>query len=629
MPDVVGLAVAIVGVGPRGLAVLERLIAGERAAPGPRTVTVHVVDPFPPGAGRVWRTDQSPHLLMNTVAAQVTAYTDDSVTIAGPVEPGPSLYDWARRREAGPDPDTYPPRALYGRYLVDVFARVTARAPAHVRVRVHRARAVALDGDAGPQDLALDDGRRLTGLDAVVLCQGHVGTSPTSAEGDLAHRAREAGLWHVPPANPADVDLSEVAPGETVLLRGLGLAFFDHMALLTEGRGGVYERSDGRLVYRPSGDEPRLVAGSRRGVPHRARGRNQKGTSGRHVPRVVTPARIAELRRRVGGPLRFRADLWPLIAREVEAVHYAALLTGRGRDGAALADAYTAASTRAARDALLAGAGIAGTDRWDWARVARPHEGRVFADRADHRAWLLDHLRRDVRTARGGNVDDPVKAALDALRDIRNEVRVAVDHRGLAGSSHRDELYGWFTPLNAFLSIGPPPSRVEEMIALIEAGVLDVLGPEARVDVDPAAGVFAAGSRLGERVTSRVLVEARLPEPDLRRTNDPLLRYLLATGACAPHRVPDPDGPAHETGGLDVTERPQRLVDARGRVHPRRFALGVPTEAVRWATAVGIRPGTDSVTLADADAVARAVLALAPVGGSDLLPGTRVREAVR
>jgi hypothetical protein len=33
--------------------------------------------------------------------------------------------------------------------------------------------------------------------------------------------------------NPADVDLSVIAPGENVFLRGLGLNFFDYMALLT------------------------------------------------------------------------------------------------------------------------------------------------------------------------------------------------------------------------------------------------------------------------------------------------------------------------------------------------------------------------------------------------------------
>jgi uncharacterized NAD(P)/FAD-binding protein YdhS len=113
------------------------------------------------------------------------------------------------------------------------------------------------------------------------------------------------------------------------------------------------------------------------------------------------------------------------------------------------------------------------------------------------------------------------------------------------------------------------------------------------------------------RVTA--LVEARLPEPDLRRSADDLLAQLLKTGQCRPHTVN-----GYETGGLDVTQRPYRLIDRQGRAHERRFAFGVPTEGVHWVTAAGARPGVDSVTLSDADAVARAVLhAVVPGPGGD------------
>ncbi|SIL76589.1 Putative monooxygenase (salicylate/ hydroxybenzoate hydroxylase [Mycobacteroides abscessus subsp. abscessus] len=88
--------ICIIGAGPRGLAVLERLCANERHAPSADRIVVHVVDPYSPGAGSVWRTDQSWHLLMNTVASQITVFTDDSVAIDGPIEPGPTLYEWAQ-----------------------------------------------------------------------------------------------------------------------------------------------------------------------------------------------------------------------------------------------------------------------------------------------------------------------------------------------------------------------------------------------------------------------------------------------------------------------------------------------------------------------------------------------------
>ncbi|WP_281170349.1 FAD/NAD(P)-binding protein [Amycolatopsis nigrescens] len=630
---------AIVGAGPRGLSIVERLCAAERTAPSHPAVLVHVIDPAAPGAGAVWRTEQPRHLLMNTVACQITVYTDRSSQIDGPVEPGPSLFEWAKGLALlGPlgdyeqatlaearaiGPDDYPSRAFYGSYLRDAFRRVVARAPGHVEVAVHRSRAVALVDaygvPGGPQGIRLENGTRLNEVDAVVLAQGHLPARLTSRQQKTASLARTHRLIYLPPANPADLDLTGIEPGQTVLLRGLGLNFFDHMALFTEGRGGSYLREDGRLVYRPSGREPLLCASSRRGVPYQARGENEKGAFGRYFPRLLTPELIAGLRRQAedGERVRFATQLWPLITREVEGVYYSTLLAslGRGDERESFLDRYLGLSEVESAP-LLDEYRIDAADRWDWDRIARPYRGRVFTDRADFRSWLLAYLARDIDQARAGNLSGPLKAALDVLRDLRNEIRLAVDHGGLEGTSHRDELEGWYTPLNAYLSIGPPAARIEQMIALVEAGVLELTGPGTVIRIDPAGRDFVAESNLvpGPAVRSKVLIEARLPEPDLRRTGDPLLRHLLDTEQCTPYRVPGDCGISYETGGLAVTPRPNRLLDRRGRAHPRRFAYGVPTESVHWVTAAGIRPGVDSVTLGDSDAIARAVLALPQAG---------------
>ncbi|MDJ1134790.1 FAD/NAD(P)-binding protein [Streptomyces iconiensis] len=693
------LRVCLVGAGPRGLSVLERICAHERRSPSHSAVTVHVVDPYPPGAGKVWRTAQSPLLLMNTVASQVTVFTDGSVDMEGPVEPGPSLYEWVRARvraeraDASPDdtyggssggssegpsadagtdaaeatdaadavraearklgPDSYPSRALYGRYLEDVYRNVVAEAPAHLTVVEHRTSATALDdtreGPHRTQALTLADGTRLDGLDAVVLAQGHVPARPTEREEQLTREATDHGLTYVLPANPADLDLSAVAPGSPVLLRGLGLNFFDHLALLTVGRGGTFERSGGKLVYRASGREPRICAGSRRGIPYHARGENEKGAHGRYLPRLLRGGTVERLRARAAGGERvhFGADLWPLIAKEVESVYYETLLASRQEAGAdtAYGDThrfvrrYMAASGSEAERRVLDEWGIAAADRWDWDSIARPYGDRPFTDRASFNTWLLDHLAGDVTDARAGNVSGPLKAALDVLRDLRNEIRLAVDHGGLEGNSYRDDLQGWYTPLNAFLSIGPPVSRIEQLLALIDAGTVELMGPDLKIDTDTSTGTdsgtgtgtgtgigtgigtdtgtdtagpaFVATSRRvgGEPVRATVLIEARLPEPDIRRTADPLLRHLVATGQAVPYRIDGACGTSYETGGLAVTPRPYRTVDAHGHAHPRRFAYGVPTESVHWVTAAGIRPGVNSVTLGDSDAIARAVLA--------------------
>jgi uncharacterized NAD(P)/FAD-binding protein YdhS len=659
------LEICLVGAGPRGLSVLERLCAQERKSPRWDTVTVHVVDPDPPGSGRVWRPTQSRHLLMNTVASQVTVYTDASVRIAGPLDEGPSLYEWTKALvsgalDSGPTttyddetlaeaarlgPDTYPTRALYGSYLTWAFQRLVTNAAAHVRVRTHAVRALALqddaaqDGQPATQTLVCEQGIRLTGLGAVVLAQGHVPVHLTGTQRELTEFAEQGGLTYLAPANPADVDLSGIAPGEPVLLRGLGLNFFDYLALFTHGRGGVFTRAQGRLVYRPSGREPRLYAGSRRGVPYQARGENEKGAHGRYHPRRLTTGHIAALRARTPHPpaIDFTTELWPLVSKEVCSVYYAALLTARGELPDRIeefTERYLDAEPGRAEDSLLDTAGIDTAERWDWQRVARPYGPRALRDKAAFRSWLRTHLDQDVRLARQGNISGPVKAALDVLRDLRNELRLAVDHAGLAAASHRDDLDRWYTPLNAFLSIGPPASRIEEMAAVMDAGVLDVTGPGLRVTADahdPLGPCFiATSSEIPDvRVRATTLIEARLPEIDLRCTADPLMSRLLRTGQCRPYRIPAPDGADYETGGLAVSERPYHLIDAHGVPHPRRFAYGVPTESVHWVTAAGIRPGVGSVTLEDSDAIAAAVLALpelpSPPKGRDATSAPRTK----
>ncbi|MFE9427087.1 FAD/NAD(P)-binding protein [Kitasatospora sp. NPDC006697] len=623
--------ICIVGAGPRGLAVLERLCAAALEAAGGVPQTVHLVDPQPAG-GAVWRTGQSTQLLMNTVAAQVTIFTDESVTATGPIVPGPSLYEWAKtivlgarisehpqwvRAEATRlTADSYPTRAFYGHYLGWVYDHLLRTAPAEVTVHRHRDTAVALsDQPDGRQRVRLADGTELGGLDAVVLAQGHLPLAPGPDERRLSAFAAEHGLGYLPPANPADADLSAIEPGRRVALRGLGLNFFDYLALLTTGRGGSFEESQGRLVYRPSGAEPVLYAGSRRGVPFHARGDNQKGVSGRHLPLFLTPERIEDLsrRHRQAGDLEFTRDLWPLVDREVQAVYYAALLAGR--DGAPAGQAFLAEYVPLAADPekvadLLDRHGVAPAERWDWATIERPWGKLEFDGPAEYRRWLLEHLHQDIREAARGNALGPLKAALDVLRDLRNELRLLVDHAGLTGRSYRDELQRWYSPLNGFLSIGPPRRRIEELAALIEAGVLHPVGPGITVDEAPDGTGFLVSSTVVPRteVLVEVLIEARLPEPDIRHTTDPLITQLQRTGQCRPYLIPDPDGGAgHQTGGLAVTRSPYRLVDADGRAHPRRFAFGVPTEAVHWVTAAGVRPGVNSVILCDADAIAQAV----------------------
>ena len=153
---------------------------------------------------------------------------------------------------------------------------------------------------------------------------------------------------------------------------------------------------------------------------------------------------MAQLRA-AGQGLDFRSQLWPLIAKEVESVYYQAVLTrdGRGADAADFVEQYLAADGMDAEAKARADFGI--TECWDWHRIAFPYGSKVFTNREQYHDWLLGYLADDLAAAEAGNVSGPLKAAVDALRDLRNEVRLAVDHAGLTVS-----------PTATFWTVGTP-----------------------------------------------------------------------------------------------------------------------------------------------------------------------------
>ena len=123
---------------------------------------------------------------------------------------------------------------------------------------------------------------------------------------------------------------------------------------------------------------------------------------------------------------------------------------------------------RTARDAqrtVLSKFDIYPDESWDWRKIAVPFVDDDLRSTQSFRSWLRSYLDSEVREAGKGNVAGPRKAALDVLRDLRNEIRLLVDHGGLSGDSYRDELQRWYMPLNAHLSIGPPAERIEQFAA--------------------------------------------------------------------------------------------------------------------------------------------------------------------
>ena len=324
--------IAIIGMGPRGLTVLERLVALSSAVTdeAPPRLRIHVIDPFPPGAGRVWRTDQSPSLLMNTTAAEQTVFADESCGVPNP-DQGPSMAEWSTDPRS---PDSYfPSRVEYGRYLRDSYRRIVAQAEETQTADVipHQARVTDItepDGTDGQQVLRLSDGSRLA-VDYTVLCLGHIEARLTDERRSYAELSREPGVEYLPPCLPAETPVNHLKPGEPVVFRGFGLNYFDLQDLLTTGRGGKFtQNSDGSLKYHPSGLEPILVPSSRRGVPYRCKPITEAHPLSAWELRYFTPENIrtlADAQAAEGQKLSFNDHLWPLILADIRSAWYRTL----------------------------------------------------------------------------------------------------------------------------------------------------------------------------------------------------------------------------------------------------------------------------------------------------------------
>nr|WP_206439279.1 FAD/NAD(P)-binding protein [Streptomyces scabichelini] len=630
----------VVGAGPRATGLLERIAAN---APelwdGRRELHIHLVDPHPPGPGRIWRREQSPLLRMNSMAEDVTMFTDESSTIEGPVRPGPSLAEWAARfgnphERGGPhdqgvspppaDPDVlaelrtlagtdFPTRRAQSAYLNWVFRNALAELPPSVTVEWHRTTATAVTGPPdGPQHVHLAGHATPLTADLVVLAQGHLGSAPTAEHHAHAAFARRHSRFHLPPDFSADADLSGLRPGEHVILRGFGLAFIDLMAMLTEGRGGTYRTEpDGTLTYLPSGREPVIHVGSRRGVPYHSKTRYRLQGPRPPLPRHFGPeavdALLAENRL-----LDLRRDVWPLMAKEIGFGHYHELFHAHpGRTAVPWPDfaaAYGQLDWYADDMADLVATAVPDpADRLDFEALDHPLDGLTFPTPDAFQDHLRGHIAQDVARREDPEFSADLGAFL-ALLSVYGQLPRLVASGRLTARSVADDLDGWWHGFFSFLASGPPGFRLRQLLALSRAGVVHFVGAGIRIGTDEATGTFTATSPTvpGRSVRATALIEAYLPGPSLARSEDPLLRGLYREGALAEEVVADPVH-THRSGLLTVSPADSHVIDpAFGGPHPRRIALGAPTNS--RAVAAFARPRTDAPAFRQNDAVARALL---------------------
>lgn len=474
---------------------------------------------------------------------------------------------------------------MLGEYLTWAFDRIVRYLPKNVRIEHHRRRVVdLLEQKNGEFTVCLDNGFQYQ-ADYVFITTGHGTRAPTKSDLTFDAFARSEGAKN-PRLNfyssPYPIHCLGTIPADAILaVQGLGLTAYDVISALTTGRGGQFVDSKGQFLYLPTGREPKILLFSRNCLPFSARGVNQKGISGRHQARFFTVDAVKALQERAvartgGHQLDFVEDVLPLIEKEMAYAYRAAQI---GSDP----DVTSFQPTAEERHAI--------------SKLLTPLKSETFSSFENFKSFFYTLVKTDLAEAHKGNLTSPVKAATDVLRDTREALRTAVEFAGLTPSSHKVYVEDFVATTNR-ICFGPSRRRNAELLALRDAGVLDIAGgPGNQVVTDVGRGQFCIVNQFDKeqvRHVVDVLVVARLdpfcPETD----SSTLTRNMVRRGIMRPYLNGD-----YHPGGLDINQGMQ-VFGGSGKPHENLWAIGFPVEGPHFYTHALPRPLINSRFMQDA-----------------------------
>jgi hypothetical protein len=407
----------------------------------------------------------------------------------------------------------------------------------------------------------------------------------------------------VTPESPILQDLTGVPAGETVIARGLGMGFFDTMALLTIGRGGRFVPSEepGGLSYEPSGQEPVLHVGSRRGVPYRA-----KSLYGGLPP----AASLEHLRARdwstVPRPIDYMREVWPLVVQDAYAAYYRTLyelapevfLYGLEPVIRAIDTASPATIDEAVAPL------VDGAQAFDLARLSDPAAGSYDSPESFD-AFVAAYVAEDLAEAERGT-RSALKAGLWSISASRKFVIHLLTFDASDAVSH-DEGLGSLLALGGMVGSGPPAFRNRQLLALQRAGIVHFIGPSTRVKVEDGTFWACSPTVEGSTVRARVLIDAWMRNHDLAHTEDDLMASLVHAGRARPYTRVGPDGRPRPSASPDIDPVTSRLVRTDGTLDVVHL-VGIPVDDARGDGVISPMPRTNPTMLLDtAHATASAV----------------------
>ena len=578
---------AIVGLGPKGLYCLERLLAEVNARPLRRALHIHLFNRSAHfGAGPVYDPEQPEYILVNVSVGEIDLWTaEEPPIVAGR---GPSFMSWYEETLRPEKPLTgneYLSRAVVGRYLMDGFRRVLDHTPPGVTISCHVGEVVDIRRVGRTYQLECVSRcgcAEKIRSDKILLATGHSRVVPGVEEKRYeAFASRHRGAAFIPFVYPVVQTMGPVPAGARVAMKGVGLTFIDAILELTEGRGGRFARAaDGSLSYEAGGKEPSSIMPFCRGGLPMAPKADDLPTFMRPLT-FLTPGALAELRLKLAGEkLDLERDLWPLFELEME-LHYYRVVMGEGDEREQLescgGDAQRMREVIASY--LRAHPSV---ERFDYRRALDPAAGLRFKSGEEFTSFVERYMEQEIARARLGQSACGVKAAIDIWYEVRKELGSVLRFGGLTPESHR-KLIEYYFPRFKRIVFGPPTINIEKLHALVKAGLVDfsvARNPRVLTDEDRGCFELRCEEIPGAVRQAEILIDAKYPTQDILREMPPLYRNLQRRGIARAYenRSMSPNGSGYCPGAIDMTEGSHFLVDGEGVGNEDISVIGIPTE---------------------------------------------------
>lgn len=446
--------IAIIGLGPKGLYGLERLLACIRSTTVQREVHIHLFNESRSfGAGWVYKTDQPEYLLMN--------YTNRYISVVPEQAPEPacdlvSFSQWRSNKTGKTVEDEnkkVSPRKEVGNYLAETFERICEAAPENVFIHKHIAAVSQIKKENATFKIQIEDGAfNNIAFDQVLITTGH---KPA-----IVHRANSnVDPSYIPFIYPVDDKLKCISPQNKVICKGIGLTAIDTILGLTEGKGGHFIMSkNGNLTYHPSGQEPeKIFPFSRSGVPIIPRGEytDHLQQSSFYLKTFVENIDPAE------ETLDFELHTLPLIYQDIQASFYRQLFKNYAYKVATdlpydELEKYISKFHKQHPDAPYF--------------IAKDFVMNSLPASSDHHQEVKKHWQFWVEE--NEKPDSPFVAAACAWRFIAADFNTIYSNNWLSPKSLLNFQQQWFGRFNR-IAYGPPLVNIRKMLALMDAGIVD------------------------------------------------------------------------------------------------------------------------------------------------------------